>query len=163
MDRPAQPGAGRSLSQGQGAVLPGAGARVLGQVCWGLLSLIHTELTQIYTDIHIDECKHMLSLSLSLTHTHTHTCSSLSVAGSWLVPFVWSQKGLVTGLNGPPAPAEHDSFRRLVPQACLVPVLATSAGQVVRRFLGPDGTRPGAPTDPLPAGPGRLPPAAASP
>ena len=73
MDRPAQPGAGRSLSQGQGAVLPGAGARVLGQVCWGLLSLIHTELTQIYTDIHIDECKHMLSLSLSHTHTHTHT------------------------------------------------------------------------------------------
>ena len=96
-----------------------------------------------------------------LSLSHTHTCSSLSVAGSWLVPFVWSQKGLVTGLNGPPAPAEHDSFRRLVPQACLVPVLATSAGQVVRRDLGPDGTCPGAPTDPLPAGPGRLPPAAA--
>lgn len=125
------------------------------RVCWGPLYPMHTDLTQIYTYIHTDECKHMLSLSLS------HTRSSLSVAGSWLVPFVWSQKGLVTGLNGPPAPAERDSFRRLVPQACLVLVLATSAGQVVRRDPGPDGTYPGAPTDPLPAGPGRLPPAAA--
>ena len=154
---PAHPGAGRSLSGGRGAVLPGAGARVLERVCWGLLYPMHTEPTQIYTYIHTDECKHMLSLSL----THTRARSSLSVAGSWLVPFVWSQKGLVTGLNGPPAPAEHDSFRRLVTQACLVPVLATSAGQVVRRDPGPDGTYPGAPTDPLPAGPGRLPPAAA--
>lgn len=53
-----------------------------------------------------------------------------------LVSFVWPREGPVTGLNGPPAPTEHDSFRQLMPQACLVPVPATSARQVVRRVLG---------------------------
>lgn len=90
---------------------------------------------------------------------HTHACTHLHTGTlcCWeLVPFVWPQKGPVTGLNGPPAPTEHDSFRQIVPRACLVPVLATSAGQVVRRVPCLGGMCPGAPADPLPAGPGRL-------
>ena len=62
-------------------MLPGAGARVLERVCWGLLYPMHTELTQIYTYIHTDECKHMLSLSH--THTHTHALPSLLLGAGW--------------------------------------------------------------------------------
>lgn len=69
------------------------------------------------------------------------------------MPFVWPQNSPVTGLNGPPAPTKHDSFRQIVPQACLVPVLATSAGQVVRRVPGLGRTCPGAPADPSQLGP----------
>lgn len=67
-------------------MLPGAGARVLGQVCWGLLSLIHAELTQMYTDIHTDECKHMLSLSLTHTHMLLPLCCWELVGAFCLVP-----------------------------------------------------------------------------
>lgn len=96
----------------------------------------------------------------SRKHTPRRT-AILTVCRREPVSFVSPQKGPVTGLKGPPAPAEHDSFRQLLPQARLVPVLATSAGQVVRSILGLGGTCPGAPADPPPAGPGRLPPEAA--
>lgn len=99
--------------------------------------------------------------SPSYIHRHTHTgciqthtdsltpTRTLLTLCCWeLVPFVWPQKGPVTGLNGPPAPAEQDSFRQLMPQACLVPVLATSAEQVVRRVPGLGKTCPGRPLTP---------------
>lgn len=104
--------------------------------------------------------------SPSYIHRHTHTgciqthtdsltpTRTLLTLCCWeLVPFVWPQKGPVTGLNGPPAPAEQDSFRQLMPQACLVPVLATSAEQVVRRVPGLGKTCPGRPLTPSPLGP----------
>lgn len=85
-------------------------------------------------------------------------CPATLVAGGCQEPgpFVLAQKGLVTGLNGSLTPTEQDSFRRLVsvPQACLVSVLATSAGQVVRRVPGAwAGQCSGPPADLFPAGP----------
>lgn len=129
-------------------MLPGAGVGVFKGGSAGASCPSYT---------HIQRDTHRRMQTHADSHIHSHIGSLLTVCCWELVPFVWPQKGPVTGLNGPPAPTEHDSFRQLMPQACLVPVLATSAEQVVRRVQGLGGTCPEAPADPLPAGPRRLP------
>lgn len=125
---------------GSEAASLGAGAGVFEGGSAGVFSPSLYTQTHSYrythADRHTDACKHMHPHARTHTHTGTLTCCCWE-----LVPFVWP-------LNGPPATMEHDSFRRLMPQACLVPVLATSAGQVVRRVPGLGGTCPGAPLTP---------------
>lgn len=93
--------------------------------------------TQIYSDMHRDTQaqRHTDTGTNACEHVRSHACTlapRLPLRCWEPVPFVWPQKGPVTGLNGPPAPTQHDSFRQIVPRACLVAVPATRAGQVVR-------------------------------
>lgn len=84
--------------------------------------------TQTQRHARTDACTRVSSHADTLTRRHTR--SVLLGAGALCL----SPEGPCHRPEWTPCPpTEHDSFRRIVPQACLVPAPATSAGQVVRR------------------------------
>lgn len=125
----------------RGCAFLGLGAACLREGLLGpLLPPMHTDR---HTEIHA-----RYTYTHTLTHSQRHTPYSLLLGAG---AFCLAPEGPCHRPEWTPCPTEHDSFRQLMPQAGLVPVLATSAGQVVRRVLGLGGTCPGAPTEPPPS------------